>query len=303
MQLSLFFRPYQIPTGEHLSVCLDVARAADEAGLHSITFGDHLMLGPDTSAYPYGQFLHRHQSAWPEPLTTLAAMAGVTRKLILSTGILLAPLRPPLLLAKTIATLDVLARGRVQLALGVGWQRAEYEAQGLAWEDRYRLLDENVAACRAVWGEQPVEFQSAHLRLEDAYCLPRPDQARIPLLMGLKMTAKNAARMARLGDGWCPVGIDAHELRDGVDQLADAVHAAGRSMADQHVKVGLGSVMGANETVDVARTLDGAQEFLAAGATIITVTAPSEPKTMKQIYDFIEQAGRWREDFVGAASR
>jgi alkanesulfonate monooxygenase SsuD/methylene tetrahydromethanopterin reductase-like flavin-dependent oxidoreductase (luciferase family) len=103
MNVSLFFRPYQIPAGTHLSVCLDVARAADEAGLHSITFGDHLILGPNLDAYPYGAFLHRSESSWPEPLTTLAAMAAVTKNLLLSTGILLAPLRPPVLLAKTIA--------------------------------------------------------------------------------------------------------------------------------------------------------------------------------------------------------
>jgi probable F420-dependent oxidoreductase len=302
VQLSLFFRPYQIPANEHLSVCLDVARAADDAGFHSITFGDHLMLGPDTSAYPYGQFLHRAESAWPEPLTTLAAMAGVTKNLILSTGILLAPLRPPLLLSKTIATLDVLSKGRVQLALGVGWQKAEYEAQGFAWEERYRLLDENVAACRAVWGEQPVDYESAHLKLADAYCLPRPEQARIPLLMGLKMTPKNAERMARLGDGWCPVGIDAQEVRQGVDQLAAAVSAARRSMEEQHIKVGLGNVMGPTGTADVSKTLEAAPEYLEAGATIITVTAPAAPDTMKQIYDFIEQAGRWREDFIGAST-
>jgi alkanesulfonate monooxygenase SsuD/methylene tetrahydromethanopterin reductase-like flavin-dependent oxidoreductase (luciferase family) len=196
----------------------------------------------------------------------------------------------------------VLARGRVQLALGVGWQKAEYEAQGLAWEDRYRLLDENVAACRAVWGEQPVDYESAHLKLAEAYCLPRPEQTRIPLLMGLKMTPKNAARMARLGDGWCPVGIGAQEVRQGVDQLAAAVSAAGRSMAEQHIKVGLGNVMGPTGAADVSRTLEAAPEYLEAGATIITVTAPAAPDTMTQIYDFIEQAGRWREAFIGAST-
>ena len=299
MRLSLFFRPYQIPPNEHLSVCIDVARAADEAGLHSITFGDHLMLGPDTSGYPYGKFLHRAESAWPEPLTTLAAMSGVTKDLILSTGILLAPLRPPLLLAKTVATLDVLTKGRIQLALGVGWQRAEYDSQGIPWEERYRRLDENVLACRAIWGEQPVDFESANLNLADAYCLPRPQQDRIPLLMGLKMTEKNAARMARLGDGWCPMGLAPEGLREGVEQLAAAVADAGRDMADQHIKIGLGNVMGSTGKADVAKTLEAAPSYLDAGATIITITAPAAPETMRDVYDFIEEAGRWREDFAG----
>lgn len=300
MQLSLFFRPYQIPASADFSVCLDVARAADDAGMHSITFGDHLMLGPDISAYPYGKFLHRSESAWPEPLTTLAAMGAVTRNLILSTGILLAPIRPPLLLAKTIATLDVLTRGRVQLALGVGWQRAEYDVQGIPWDERYRRLDENVLACRAIWGEQPVDFKSANLELADAYCLPRPHQSRIPLLMGLKMTPKNAARMARLGDGWCPVALDVAGVREGVDMLAQAVAEAGRDLSGQHIKVGLGNVMGALGKADVARTLEAAPEYLDAGATIITITAPAAPENMRDIFEFIEEAGRWREQFAGA---
>jgi probable F420-dependent oxidoreductase len=299
MQLSLFFRPYQIPPGEHLSVCIDVARAADEAGLHSITFGDHLMLGPDTSGYPYGTFLHQSESAWPEPLTTLAAMGGVTKNLILSTGILLAPVRPPLLLAKTIATLDVLTRGRIQLALGVGWQQAEYESQGIPWEERYRRLDENILACRAIWGEQPVDFSSANLQLAGAYCLPRPHQARIPLLMGLKMTEKNAARMARLGDGWCPMGLDPQGLRDGLELLAPALAEAGRDMAEQHIKIGLGNVMGSTGKADIARTLDAAPAYVDAGATIITITAPAAPESMSVVYDFIQEAGRWCEDFAG----
>ncbi len=297
MQLSLFFRPYQIPAGEPLSVCIDVAKAADEAGLHSITFGDHLMLGPDTSGYPYGKFLHRSESAWPEPLTTLAAMGGVTKNLILATGILLAPLRPPLLLAKTIATLDVLTKGRVQLALGVGWQQAEYDVQGLPWAERYRRLDENVTACRAIWGEQPVDFESANLKLTDAYCLPRPHQDRIPLLMGLKMTEKNASRMARLGDGWCPMGLDPQGIRDGVDRLTDALGEVGRDIADQHIKIGLGSVMGATGKADVAKTLEAAPAFLDAGATIITITGPAEPESMRDIFEYIEEAGRWLEDY------
>jgi len=299
MQLSLFFRPYQIPAGEPLSVCIDVAKAADEAGLHSITFGDHLMLGPDTSGYPYGKFLHRSESAWPEPLTTLAAMGGVTKNLILATGILLAPLRPPLLLAKTIATLDVLTKGRVQLALGVGWQQAEYDVQGLPWAERYRRLDENVTACRAIWGEQPVDFESANLKLTDAYCLPRPHQDRIPLLMGLKMTEKNASRMARLGDGWCPMGLDPQGIRDGVNRLTDALGEVGRDIADQHIKIGLGSVMGAAGKADVAKTLEAAPAFLDAGATIITITGPAEPESMRDIFEYIEEAGRWLEDHKG----
>jgi probable F420-dependent oxidoreductase len=292
VQLSLFFRPYQIPPGVHLSACNDVARAADDAGLHSITFGDHMILGPNLHAYPYGAFLHRSESEWPEPLTTLSGMAAVTKNLILSTGILLAPLRSPLLLAKTIATLDKLSRGRTQLALGVGWQREEYDAMGIPWEERYQRLDEGVAACRAIWGEQPIDFESENVRIHDAWSLPRPEQARIPLLYGLAMTPKNAIRMARFGDGWCPVGIDARAIREGVDRLSEALQAEGRDLYSQHIKVALPHVLDNAGRIDVRRTVEAAPEYLAAGATIVTVSGPPQPQSMGEIFDFIKALGK-----------
>lgn len=292
INVSLFFRPYQIPAGTPLNVCIDVARAADEAGLHSITFGDHLLLGANLEAYPYGAFLHRSESAWPEPLTTLAAMASVTRTLRLSTGILLAPLRSPVLLAKTIATLDALSNGRTQLALGVGWQKEEYDAVGVPWEERYKRFDESVAACRAIWGDQPINFESANVKIHDAWALPLPAQPRVPLLYGLAMTPKNATRMAKFSDGWCPVGLDANAIREGVDRFAEALAIEGRDLSEQHIKIGLPHVVDANGRIDAARTLAQAPEYLAAGATIITVSSLPNPSSMKEVYQFIEDLGK-----------
>lgn len=295
--LSLFFRPYQIPKGAPLKVCLEVARVADEVGLHSITFGEHLLLGNNLEAYPYGSFLYRAETCWPEPLTTLAAMGAVTQKLLLSTGVLLAPLRPPLLLAKAIATLDVLTSGRVQLALGVGWQKEEYEAVGVPWEERYQRFDESVSACRAVWGEQPVNFQSGHVKMTDAWVLPQPLQGRVPLLYGLGMTPQNTLRMARYSDGWCPVGIEPAEVRQGVESLADACAAIGRDVSTLHIKIGLPLVMGKDSKADIDRSMEPIPDYLAAGATIITVSCPSNPQNMNEIYQYIEGVARYKEAF------
>ena len=83
---------------------------------------DHLAIGPNTDAYPYGKFPLPSSEPWLEPVTTLAAIAGATRRIRLATGVLIAPLRPALLLAKSLATLDVLCGGRVDLGVGLGWQ-------------------------------------------------------------------------------------------------------------------------------------------------------------------------------------
>lgn len=286
-QVSIFFRPYQVP-GDDLTVCLDVARAMDEAGLHSVIFGDHLLLGNNPEKYPYGQFQHPSGSAWLEPLTTLAAMAAVTKNLKLATGILLAPLRAPVLLAKTIASLDVISKGRTQLALGVGWQSEEYDAVGIPWEERYKRLDEGVRLCRAIWGEQPVSFESDNVKLDNAWALPRPTQNRVPLLFGLAMTPRNAKRMAELGDGWCPVVPSLDQIREGVAMLSAALSEVGRDIADQHIRLGVPHQLDASGKIDVRKSLSVIPDLKAAGGTVFTIASPPKPESMTELYKFVE---------------
>jgi alkanesulfonate monooxygenase SsuD/methylene tetrahydromethanopterin reductase-like flavin-dependent oxidoreductase (luciferase family) len=121
--------------GPDLRWMVDLARVADESGIDQIALSDHVLMGERTDRYPYGTFPFAPDEPWMEPLTTLAAIASVTRRVRLATGILIAPLRPPPLLAKTIATLDVLSNGRVDFGVGVGWQREEYEASSVPFED------------------------------------------------------------------------------------------------------------------------------------------------------------------------
>ena len=100
---------------------LETARLADDAGIDQLVMTDHLAIGTQVEKYPYGRFPFPAEEPWPEPLTTLAAMAGATKRVRLGTGVLIAPLRPALLLAKTLATLDVLSEGRLDLGVGTGW--------------------------------------------------------------------------------------------------------------------------------------------------------------------------------------
>jgi len=295
-QVSIFFRPYQSPGGD-LSGCLDVARAMDEAGIHSVIFGDHLLLGENLDAYPYGAFMHPAESAWMEPLTTLAAMAAVTKNLKLATGILVSPLRHPVLLAKTIATLDVISNGRTQLALGVGWQKEEYDALGIPFEERYARLEEGVSACRVIWGEQPFSLRTENVHVEKAWALPRPVQARVPLLLGLNMTPKNAARMAALADGWCPVGMTPEKIREGVDRLGEALSVVGRELSDQHIRVGIPHVRGADDRIDIRRSLAAIPEYVAAGATILTIASPPKPDSVAELMDFISEVGALAKEY------
>ena len=120
---------------------------------------DHVVFGEDLGAYgdpavggtTGGRQPTGPDGEWLEPLTVLSFVAARTSQIRLGTNILLAALRRPVVLAKTLATLDVLSGGRVDLGVGVGWQREEYDAAGLDFDERGRLLDDTLETCRSLW--------------------------------------------------------------------------------------------------------------------------------------------------------
>src|SRR6478672_10743498 len=142
---------------------VDLARAVEDAGIDRIVVVDHVVMGPHTEKYAWGKFPVPSDAPWLEPLTMLSAIAAVTARVRLATGILIAPLRPAALLAKQVATLDQVSGGRVDLGVGAGWQREEYEAEGLAFEQRGRLLTDTLAALKTLWRDTPADFDSPTL--------------------------------------------------------------------------------------------------------------------------------------------
>jgi probable F420-dependent oxidoreductase len=255
-----------------LARLLDLARAADDAGIGQLALPDHLAIGGRLDRYPYGRFPLPADEPWLEPMTALAAIAGATRRIRLATSVLIAPLRPALLLAKTAATLDVLSEGRLDLGLGIGWQREEFEAAGVPFRGRTARLDDAIGACRALWGGEPASFASESVRFEAISCLPRPVQrGGIPLWLGVAATPRNAARMAELGAGWMPVGSDVAALREGVARLREAWLRAGREPATLRVRAGLPVQRGPDGGADLERSLGEIPALREAGATLFAI--------------------------------
>jgi probable F420-dependent oxidoreductase len=219
--------------------------------------------------------MHRPETPWLEPLALLGAVAAATSHVRLSTGVLLSPLRSAVLLAKSLATLDVLSEGRLEPGIGTGWQRGEYAASELDWARRYQLLDDGVRACRRLWAEQPCTFRSATVNFDEVWSLPAPIQARIPILYGVAATARNVRRIAELGDGWCPVRVTADDVRRGVDSLREAFAAAGRSSDDLIVRVHATNQFRDDGSFDADATLESAVTLLEAGATVIGLVLPA----------------------------
>ncbi|MGY1616138.1 TIGR03619 family F420-dependent LLM class oxidoreductase [Geodermatophilus sp. SYSU D00691] len=265
---------YDSYLGEHgWRTLLDLAAAAEEAGLHGVSVVDHVVMGSRVERYPYGRFPGGPEAPWLEPLTVLAALAAVTERVELATAVLIAPLRPAALLAKTAATVDVLSGGRLVLGVGTGWQEEEYRALGADWERRHQVLDDQLAACAALWAGGPVDLDTGTVRLEGIHCHPRPVAGEVPVWIGGAMTERNLARIVRWGSGWIPAPVDGPAaVADGVRRLRTALTGAGRDPAAVRVRVTPPAVRDAGGAVDVAASLAGAAELVEAGGTDLFVS-------------------------------
>jgi probable F420-dependent oxidoreductase len=248
---------------------LDVARIADRTGIDQINVVDHVIMSEETDKYPYGRFPAAPSYPWYEPVTVLAAIAGATERIRLSTGVIISPLRPAVLLAKQLATLDVLSRGRVEVGLGTGWQKQEYDACGVPWERRFARMWEQVAVCQELWSKAPVSFHGETVSFTQLYSTPFPVQKRVPLWFGVAPTERNVERIAELGDGWLPMERDPAKLREPIARLRAAFEARGRDPRTLTVRTGLRPVFRADRTADLDATLEQIPSALEAGVNII----------------------------------
>jgi probable F420-dependent oxidoreductase len=256
---------------------LDLARAADRAGIDRVVVSDHVVFGERMDAYgepglgglaggrqPTGPDGH-----WLEPLTLLSFVAATTERVRLGTAVLLAALRTPAVLAKQAATLDVLSGGRLDLGVGVGWQREEYEACGLDFGRRGALLDRCLEVCHRLWTEPVVDYADGDLTLERIHARPAPVQAGgVPIWVSGRVQPRTVERLCRFGVGWIPWGDDARDPRPGIAALRTALDAAGRD-PDALLVQGTLPVVGDGDgaAVDLAATMRGVPELVAAGVT------------------------------------
>lgn len=245
-----------------------IAERLEAAGADGVIVSDHVLIGPRTDRYPWGDFPFPPEAPWLEPLTLLTAIAARTTLLKLTTGILIVPLRPAPLLAKTVATLDLLAGGRFELGAGTGWQAEEFTAQGLDPDTKGQLLDDTMAACRTLWRDAPASFSSATVSFDQVWSEPRPPTpGGPPVLFSGTLTKRNIRRIVEWGDGWIPImGATLDDIAAGRDRLRGAFADAGRDPAGLRVRVPLRVVRG-----DLAATLAGVDEAVAAGATDVSV--------------------------------
>lgn len=216
-----------------------MAQEAEDAGFDMVMVSDHVILGPSAGsegrmANPRDYAMPGNQdpfTAWPSNLVLLSAIAQATSRIRIGAIALIAPLRHPLVLAHDLAALDLLSEGRLVIQPTVSWHRDEYEALGIDFTTRGKILDEQLEILRLTWAQSPASYAGEYFSFADAYLEPKPFRPEGPAMWfgGEKVHGKIVERLVRFGSGFHPVGrVEA----DDIATLRTALADAGRSTAD-----------------------------------------------------------------------
>lgn len=220
---------------EHL---INFARRGEELGFFCVTVADHIVIPKKiVSPYPYtltGQYPGTGDQL--EQLTVLSFLAGATQRIRLVASVMVTPYRNPLIVAKMLATLDVLSRGRLILGLGAGWMREEFELLGAPlFEERGDVTDEYIRVFKELWTHDNPSFEGRYCRFSEIKFSPKPAQkTHMPIWIG-GHSKRALRRAAELGNGWHPIGgvptapLEPEELRRKLETLAHYAEKAGRN--------------------------------------------------------------------------
>lgn len=243
------------------------AQAAESLGYsHILTYEHVLGANPDRPGGWQGPYTHEHP--FHDPFVLFGYMAGVTEQIEFITGILILPQRETAVVAKQVATLDLLSNGRFRLGLGVGWNKVEYVALNQDFHTRGRRLDEQLEVLQQLWTEPLLTYHGNWHTIPDAGLNPRP-QRPIPLWFGGHADVV-LQRVARLGDGWLPNFRQAAAAERSLAKLDQYLAENGRSRADVGIEPRIH--YGPANPDEWQATMAGWQ---AAGATHITLNTMS----------------------------
>ncbi len=255
----------------------ELAAAAERAGFAAVHTTDH--------PFPPAEWVAAGGHHSLDPFVALSFAAAATSQVRLHTHLLVAPYRNPFLVAKGIATLDVLSGGRVIVGLGAGYLEGEFEALGIPFDERNQRIDEAIVAIRAAWSGDPTDFEGSSYRASGNAMLPVPRQRPHPPIWIGGNSRRAMRRAVRLADGWCPFPAPAALARrihsaplESTEALAAALDDA-RRFADEIGRtapltvcfVPEGLTMNPTKPVDHERVLASVRELSGLGVDWVTV--------------------------------
>ena len=219
-----------------------IARLGERLGYYCMVAPDHILMPREVSSvYPYsvtGSILAGGNSGageWPEQITTLAYLAGVTEQIRLVTSVMIVPYRNPILCAKMLATLDMFSKGRLIVGAGVGWMEEEFQLLNAPpFDERGAVTDEYLRAFVELWTADNPSFEGKHVQFSDIIFLPKPTQKPHPPIWIGGQSRAALRRAGRLGNAWHPVGaipaapLEPKELAENLAYMHRHAERAGR---------------------------------------------------------------------------
>ena len=207
-------------------------RLLEDEGAESVWMPEHVIMAENYEPlYEYsedGRAPVAPTTMMPDPLQWLSFASAHSDHLRLGTGVLIGPQHSAAILAKRIATVDALSGGRLEVGIGIGWQKEEYQACGVPYSRRGARLDEMLDAMRTLWRDDPATFAGEFTRFERVFCDTKPVQeGGVPFLIGGSSEAA-ARRAGSRGDGYFPYTISPQDLAARMDTLGESARAAGR---------------------------------------------------------------------------
>ena len=260
-----------------------VARAAEAAGFESVWTGEHVVL-PDPQRPP-SPVPPDHPML--DPAVALAHLAGRTSRLRLGTGIVILPQRNPVVLAKELASLDVVSGGRLLVGVGAGYLRPEFEAVGARFDDRGARTDEYLDAMRALWTQASPRFEGRTVRFSGIDAQPRPVQKpHPPIVVGGLSPAAHRRAVAR-GNGWYGFLRDHDAVRADLAGLAEAAREVARPAGLGRLEISV--------TPPPRTDLDAARRYRDLGVDRLVLLAP---RREDEILRFVAEAEKLVRDLA-----
>jgi len=262
----------QIEVGDDPGAAKAFAQAIEELGYHHILAFDHVV-GANSKTHKL-KGIYTSDDAFLEPLVMFAWMAAVTERIDFTTGILIAPQRQTVLIAKQAATLDFLSRGRLRLGIGIGWNDVEYEALRQDFKNRGKRSEEQIILMRKLWTEPLVTLSGQWEKITDAGILPLPKQQPIPIWLGGHSDA-TLRRAAKLADGWIPLFPPDDKGRSEIEKFYGYLKSEDRKPSEFGIEswINIGNYddgFGAQYTTE-AEWLKWSQAWKSLGASHISV--------------------------------
>ena len=283
----------QYASGDFLRLSV---KASEEAGFSHYLLPDHVVQFAEypESVYPYeagsGQDLPEQSDDAPlqygddtyanvdpsnpfvDPEAAMSWLAAHSTTIEIGTNILVLPQRHPVLVAKSLATIDSFSNGRILLGVGVGWAKEEFDAVGADFSVRGKRTNEAIEAMRKLWLDEASTYEGEHFSFRDAYCFPKPVRpGGIPVLIGGESKAA-MRRVARLGNGWLPYNLPVDDAPAVIDELKEMTRAEGRNPDELRI---IKIIYGNFEIDDLKRYRD-------AGVTEFNISSSGEIPTDEQ---------------------